>query len=60
MLPWLVNQFMNGCMMEMKADAGNISARLKLNVVGWSVVVFLSANDIVLLTENKGSSKSSR
>ncbi len=31
------NNFMDGCMREMKAKLGKIGAGLKLNGVGWSV-----------------------
>ena len=38
---WLFNIFMDGCMREMKAQVGNVDARLKINVDGWAVVVFV-------------------
>lgn len=39
---------MNRCMMEMKAEVGNVSAGLKWKGVWWTVVTCLSADDIVL------------
>ncbi len=53
MLPRLFNIFMDGCIREMKAKVGNISARLKLNGVTWSVAACLFAVGTVLLTENE-------
>ena len=45
--PWLSNIFIDGCMREMKAKVGKISARLKLNGVDWSVTACLFADDTV-------------
>ncbi len=57
MLPRLFNIFMDGCMREMKAKVGKISARLKLNGVTWSVAACLFAVDKVLLAEGEGNFK---
>ena len=42
---WLLNIFMDGCMMEMKAKVENVGARLKMNGNGWAVVTCLFADD---------------
>ncbi len=49
--PWLFNNFMDGCMREMKAKVGNAATRLKVNGVDWYVVACLFADDTVLLSE---------
>ena len=51
MLSWLFNIFYRGIMREIKALVGNVCARLKLNVMSWSVVAYLHADDTVLLAK---------
>ncbi len=53
MSPWLFNIFMDGCMREVKAKVGRVSARLKLNRVDWPVAACLFADDTVLLAESE-------
>ncbi len=44
---------MDGCIREMKAKVGRISARMKLNGVDWSVATCLFADDTVLVAESE-------
>ncbi len=53
MSPWLINTFVDGCMIEMKAKVGNTGSRLKLNGVDWPVARGLFPDDTVVLTENE-------
>ncbi len=53
MSPWLFNIFIDGCMRDMKARLGRISARMKLNGVDWSVAACPFADDTVLLAESE-------
>ena len=43
MSPWWLNIFMDGCMREMKANVGNVGAKLKINGMGCTVVACLFA-----------------
>ncbi len=53
MSPWLFSIFMDGCMREMKAKVGKIGARLKLNVVEWSLAACLVTVDTRSLAESE-------
>ena len=44
---------MFGCMREMKAKVVNVGVRLKMNVMGWAVVVCQFADDTVLSAESE-------
>ncbi len=38
---WLFNIFMDGCMREMKCKVANMSAKVRLDGVVWSIVTCL-------------------
>ena len=48
MSPRLFNILMDGCMKEIKANVGNVGARLKINGIRWAVVACLFADDTVV------------
>ena len=51
---WLFNTFIDGCMSKMKANMGNVGARLKMNWNGWAVVACLFADNTILFAEWRG------
>lgn len=53
MRDWWIFEQRKGYFYWMKARVGNLGAGLRLNEVKWSLVVGLSAYDMMLLAENE-------
>lgn len=49
----LFSIYMDGCLREMKERVDSLGARLKLNVVKWSLIASLFAEDTVFLAESE-------